>query len=190
MVFLGPRNVQGFIGGNPRGLGGRDHSVSYSRLFILSCYFFCRCWLIWRIRFECLFIVSNLIFYFLKKDRLDDNSCFSGFPVKPACIYLWCGDAHMTFCLLIMTLKLAHFAFGLFLICEGGVSDTWRDSAFTPSSRVPPIRTLQMPSDSSTLYILWAQWRFNRQTAAECYHWITPLLVTSCTDHDFCLAWG
>lgn len=187
MVFLGPRNVQGFIGGNPRGLGGRDHSVSYSRLFILSCYFFCRCWLIWHIRFECLFIVSNLIFNFLKKDRLDDNSCFSGFPVKPACIYLWCGDAHMTFCLLIMTLKLAHFAFGLFLISEGGVGDIWRDSGFIPPSRVLPIRT---SSDGSTPYILWAQWSFNRQTAAECYHWITPLVVTSRPDHDFCLAWG
>ena len=39
--IFGPRNVQGFIGGNPRGLGGRDHSVSFSRLFILSCSFCC-----------------------------------------------------------------------------------------------------------------------------------------------------
>lgn len=41
MVFFGPRNVQGFIGGNPWGLGGRDHSVSFSRLFISSCSFHC-----------------------------------------------------------------------------------------------------------------------------------------------------
>lgn len=35
--FLGQGMFRGSLGGgNPQGLGGRDHSVSFSRLFILS----------------------------------------------------------------------------------------------------------------------------------------------------------
>lgn len=116
MEFFGPRNVQGFIGGNPRGLGGRDHSVSFSRLFISSCSFHCHA-----VDFNALglnvFLLSRLCqqrnCFCLKKkkeDRLDDNSCFAGFfSVKPACIYLWCVDAHMTFHSSIMNIKLSLF---------------------------------------------------------------------------------
>lgn len=53
------------------------------------------------------YVRDLIVFIYKKKDRLDDNSCFAGFLVKPVCIYLWCGDAHMTFCLLIMKLKLS-----------------------------------------------------------------------------------
>lgn len=63
MVFFGPRNVQGFIGGNPQGLGGRDHSVSFSRLFILSYSFFS-----WFDAFGLnVFLLSRLCIFYLKR---------------------------------------------------------------------------------------------------------------------------
>lgn len=53
----------------------------------------------WRFRFECLYCHDYVSYLIVFIDWI------RWFSVKPACIYLWCGDARMTFCWSIMNLS-------------------------------------------------------------------------------------
>lgn len=70
--------------GDPRGLGGRDHSDSIQDCSSCCGFYLFSFFVLFR--FECLFIVNNLIFNFLKKKKKKRTgwmtSCFSGPPVQ------------------------------------------------------------------------------------------------------------
>lgn len=72
------KECSGVHWGEPTGPGRTWPLSLLFKIVHLVLLFFC-CWLIWRIRFECLYCQQLNFLFFFKKDRLDDNSCFSGF---------------------------------------------------------------------------------------------------------------